>query len=342
MKKILSFVSFVFLGLFTLAFPLNQVSATFFSISGEYLYWTAQQKRMEFISTGQDAKADKTHGPRYQWNSGYRVGIEFGVLQIIFLKPGLEYTHFETHGNSKVHALSNVRGISQTLPSFLPTLSSSRDNSNGIATIRDGESRISLIVDHLDLNLFGGGGCIGCFYWDWGFGLRGTILKSDWHTDYVVQFSGEENELDTVFEPENTRINWKYYAGGVKLNVEFVCEIGCDFKLYQEFTGALLLGQLKRHTNADITQSDIDAVDNFDFERSRFKAVPVLNSETGLAWSICCGTGLVLQAKAAFEYSKWFQVGEKTFNSIPFGARFKDTCTDLDLYGLTAGLTLEF
>lgn len=324
-----------------------------FTISAEYLYWKAEQRSMDYMLTGLDSPVafpgvasgtEKIHEPHYKWHSGFRVGIGYVFDECCFLRPELEYTHFQTNGSSLAHAIPNSKGTYQGTPGLPPSIPPITENfyPNGVPTVKDGHSKTRLFVDYLDLNLVGGDYCCCSFSWNWGFGARGVILKSNWHTDYLIQFSGLEVKLNTVFGPEKAKIDWRYDAGGIKLDGGFAYEVGCGFRFYQQVVGALMLGKLKTTSKATITHPNLGTVDICDVHKSRFKVVPVIQSETGFEYSYnwdCC---FVMRAKVAFEYMKWFQVGENKFYTLPQAARFKDTCVDIDLYGLTAGLAIDF
>lgn len=286
-------------------------------------------------------------GPGYTGpsrHSGFRVGLGFLPPGCCSFRPGLEYTHFDSKGKSSAEAIANARGIYQGVPTLPPTVPPAADNFyvDGVATARDGHSKISLYVDYVDFNIFGSE----CYYdtcvFHWTFGARGAVIRSNWRTLYTIQIAGEEIKLDTFFGEQKTQIDWKYGAGGINFSGGFAYQPCLGLQFYQDFTGSLLLGRLRSSSKATLDLPIDGIVEICDISGSRNKIVPVLQSETGIEWVHQLDCGYLFQAKVAFEYMKWFQIGENRFYTIPVGARYKDVCSDLDLYGLTVGVAVGF
>lgn len=353
MRKLFS--SIFFLTAVLCSISETKIHGSDLSLTGEYLFWTAQQRDMEFMRTGKDTDTgfpgsdrhfDKVHEPNYDWKSGFRVGLRYTLdeCECNCFRPSVEYTHFRTKGKKSAFATRNRRDIFQGTPSLPPTIPPSSEDFyvNGVPTVSEGHSRINLNVDYVDLTLFGEENCCcDCFHWNWNFGVRGAILKNTWRTDYLIQLR-DDLKIGTELAPQKVKINWRYEGLGLLLNGSGAYEITCGFRLYQDVTGALLLGKMKTYSKAKIKPSFTDTVDICNIRNAKYKIVPVVQSETGIDWIYCFESGYGVRVNVAFEYGKWFNVAENNYYTIPQAARFKDSCVDIDLYGLTTGITFVY
>lgn len=324
-----------------------------FLVTGEYLYWKAQERDVEFMRTARGSMmnfpgiipgTDKVHEPTFGWNPGFRVGLKYFPCGCGCFQPGLTYTHYHTKGHKTAcGGIPNAQGLFDAVPSLPPTVPplTVLVYPDGIPRVARGHSTLSLDFDYLDLDLVGDTRCCGCFIWNWDFGLRGALIKSRWNTDYLIQV------LTTVpgqiaLAPQKVKIDWRYEAAGIKIDAGGTFDIGCGIKFYQDITGALMLGRLRSLAEATISPPNASAVGICDIHNSRYKIVPVIQSETGIDWSCCLPCGYSLHVNVAFEYMKWFNIAENRYYTIPVGSRYKDSCVDLDIYGLTAGFTVVF
>lgn len=322
-------------------------------LKGEYLYWKAQQRDVEFLRTATGTMTDfpgiipgtdKIHEPTYSWKPGFRISLKYFPCGCGCFQPGISYTHYHTTGHKTACGVANSEGIFgavSSLPPSVPPLTI-LVFPNGIPTIARGHSTLSLDFDYLDLDFFGDTKCCGCFSWNWDLGLRGAYIKSKWKTDYLVQLINLVPREDLPLAPQKVKIDWRYEAAGIKMNAGGAVDLGCGIRFYQEVTGALMLGRLKSLAESNIIPPDFGLVGICDIHNSRYKIVPVIQSETGIDWFYCLSCGYNLRVNVAFEYMKWFNLAENRYYTIPQGARFKDSCVDLDLYGLTAGATIMF
>lgn len=314
------------------------------SFFGEYLYWTAPQSDLEFARIGKGPQGfpgvvlGKDHIRRvtYDWASGFRVGASY-ANEYSYFRPELDYTRYHTDGSKSASAQLNAQGSFEGVPTLPPTVAPSSENFyiNGVATIQHAHSRAKLNLDYIDLKLAGADHSSRSFVWNWGFGFRGAILKSEWHTKYNVQFNDG-------FGPQKTKIDWKYSGLGVLLDLCGRFNVGYGFSFYEEVTGSFMLGNLHTVSRSFITPPGIAKTGICDIHQSKYRVVPVIESQTGVAWKYEFTNKVAIQINAAFDYMKWVEVGENKFYTIPEGGRYKSSEIDVDTYGLTTGLTVTF
>jgi hypothetical protein len=331
-----------------LALQTAAASAENIKVSADYLYWTAEQTDMEFIRTGANSVdfpgivlgTDKVHRAKYRWQSGFRVGIEQDQ-SCDFFRPGVFYTYFHTKGAKTVIASADSLGVFQGLPSLPPAFPGTVGAFPGFIPVAAfAESRVKLGLDYIDLNLVGSDYGTECVGFNWDFGFRGAYVKSDWRTRYLITVTNAVE--DPVLAPEDARIRWKYSGAGIKLGLGGVFAFGSGFNLFQTVTGALLLGQQKDSVKAFIITPDDGLRGIADVQNRYARVVPIIQSQTGLAWTSGCECGWFVSASVAFEFQKWVNIGINRFYTTNLGARFKSSVTDVDFYGLTASVALEF
>lgn len=312
----------------------------------EYLCWRGEVKDQEFLTKSTDlitfpgivSGSQKTYEPQNRWKSGFRVGIGYVFCDDSLFHPEFIYTYYRTKGKRFVSTSLNPLGIYEGIPSLPPAIPPA--SLTGVfpldtVTAAYGASRVHFSLNDFDLNFISWNQECGCWQFGIDFGFKGSLLKNSWRTHY-----GLLTTLGIAIEGVNIR--WKYQGLGPKIKFSGSYDIGWGFNLYQDFSGAILIGKLRTKTEAGLLTSDGDEIGISNNSHGRYKGVPFFQSETGLAWIYDFDCGSRFEAKVAFEYLTWINVGQHKFYTVPQAAPFKNNIVDATVYGLTTGIAFVY
>jgi hypothetical protein len=295
-----------------------------FFVSGEYLFWTADEGGLYFAQTGfVDAGAVSFDGTLKKidpkWKSGARIEAGFN-----FPKEGSDvvfgWTWFSTDDHQSATSASGNLLPLWAEPDFAPFTG---------ATSASGKW-------HLNLNVFdfawGRSSWFGgCFSLRPFFGLRGAWIDQNLKTHFTYATSPAAFGF--------MRSNANFHGGGMRAGADARFALPCGFAVYGLASGSLLYGQ----TNGNLRVKEDGA--SIAHTKDRFwKGISSLQLGLGFGWDTHFAKDrLHIEFHAGWESNLWFSVNQMNhfMGELSTGSYFKEN-NNLSMQGLVAGGRFDF
>lgn len=250
-----------------------------FELGGDWLYWKAEQGRMELgsniaLTPGVDIEIQANIvRPDFKYTSGYRIYGNYKVAGSGW-KLGAIYTHLPSSGSVAVNldpALVNTNFISLFTANF-PILGAFADQQfSSIA------AQWNLHVDYLDIDVSHSMSFWECLQICPHIGLRGL-----WMTQQLrISADSPTNVLTSKFTE-------KFGGYGVEGGLHAACQVGSGFSIIGHIGGALLYSHL--YNNGRAFDVDIGAGTlGLRYEDNVYRATPTIDSFLGLQYARMVG-----------------------------------------------------
>lgn len=300
-----------------------------FVLTGEYLYWKAEQTGMTY-AIGLDNLTDNTtitdFHQHFDWSSAFRIGVGYDFPCNCF---GLNFSWTRYHSNFSGSDSAPFIIATEVLSNNLPFLIGGTSN-GGRAS-----SAWHLNFDMLDLDF---GSCLFANNW---FTFSPYIgVKGGWI--YQKQEIIYDNfRIDGVGDLVNVVVDeCNHFSGaGPKFGFSGDFRICNNFTLFSNFSTALLYGHANNPNHAEITGG---ALGSPAFRYSQNKLLPTLQMLMGLNWQTrcfdCYGLNLGLGYEVQYFWNTWRNqnstIQEQFITDAGYG--------DLMFQGLTAQLAICF
>ncbi len=300
-------------------------------ITGEYLYWVAQEDSLYYGHTG--LRAGTTVAPpngsadfkgdlkkiKPEWDTGLRLG-----LGLNFPKEGYDiaayWTWFSTEASDSVSKRNGTLFSIWAHPDTLPT---SADTS------AKGKWNLDLNVADME---WGRSAWFGCYFsLRPFFGLRGLWLDQDLKNQYTY-FTSPRIKGRLAAESD-------FRGGGLRAGANALFAMGYGFSIYGITSGSLLYGQFDADFRLKENGKTIAySKDNF------WKGISSLQLALGLSWDTHFSNDrLHIEFHAGWEQNQWFSVNQMNhfMQEVGRGVYFQEN-SNLALQGLTVGGRFDF
>lgn len=297
-------------------------------VSGEYLFWTANEDGLYFAQTGfQNSTLDippngeisfkgrlKKIDP--DWENGVRVG-----LGLNFPKEGYDviayWTWFAMNSHESAHGslLPLWAG-----PDFTPPVSAS-----------EAGAHFNLDLNVVDLEWgrsawFGGHFSLRPF-----FGLRGALIDQALKTHFQYE--------TTPAVTSHLHSNADFHGGGLRAGADVRFALPCGFAVYGVSSGSLLYGRLSE--NFRVKEEEIVIARSKDHF---WKGISSLQLGLGFGWDAHFAKDrLHIEFHVGWESNIWFSVNAMNhfLNQLSTGSYFKEN-GNLSTQGIVAGGRFDF